>query len=446
MPKKDMGLNLKSESVMEVNEAACRQELLRILASRTFAKAPRLCSLFEYICQQSIEGHLDDLTEQQIGIHVFQRSPGYNSADDTIVRGTARYLRQRLDLYYQEEGRTDAVRITVPKGSYVAHFTEMTSAPPVVLDGLVATSSLAFLASASSQRTSASWPKSAWITTAVLLLIAIAAPVAVLRYRLSHVVTAKEIGPDTLWRMLFTTGRKTLIVPGDASLDVFTSFDQRRITLPEYTEQYYQSQASSRSRPGNGDVPLSKRSVTPMADLRLVAELVRLPQRMGLPEAEEWTEIRYARDMAASDVRNNNLILIGSETFNPWVTLYQSSLDFNVHWDFVHNTYAVTNKAPHRGELKAYLYDPKINSLGAMSVVAFIENSQGQGNVLILQGTTMGATYGALNLLVNEHLWRPVIQAATDTNGRLHNFEVILQSDFIRGGVSNTRILTTHVH
>jgi hypothetical protein len=458
-------ISSKPESMTAADQESCREEMERILSSKTFAKAPRLCSLFDYICRHSLQGHLEDLTEQQIGIHVFHRLPGYNSAEDTIVRGTARYLRQRLDLYYQEEGQTDAVRITVPKGSYVGHFRVAEPSPSPEL-GTLATASTPALPPAASSNAGvdawvqgawlqdakpgvvprhSGWPRSAWITTALLLLIAAASLVTGLRSRPTR-NTAKDSGPEILWRMLFTPGRKTLIVPGDASLDVFTSFDQRRVTLPEYTEQYYQSQASPRSSPTNGDVPLSKRSVTPMADLRLVSELVRVPQRIGLPEAEEWTEIRYARDMAAGDLRNSNLILIGSETFNPWVTLYQPSLDFNVHWDFTRNTYTVSNKAPRAGEPASYTYDPKSGSLGALSAIAFVENTQGRGNVLLVQGTSMGTTYGALNFLLNEHLWKPVVQAATDSSGHLRNFEVVLQNDFIRGGVSNTRILTIHVH
>lgn len=444
-----MTTHVKPQVATEIDEEACRQELHRILASRTFAKAPRLCSLLEYICHKSLDSRLDDLTEQQIGIHVFQRAPGYNSADDTIVRGTARYLRQRLDLYYKEEGGADAVRITVPKGSYVAHFAEIPFSRAPEADGFGAAAAPLLSPEFPPVYTSStidSWPRSAWIVTAVLLLIAFAALLTVARSRNTQTRISREAGPDALWRMLFTPGRKTLIVPGDASLDAFTSFDQRRITLPEYTEQYYQAEGSPRSRPGNGDVPLAKRSVTPMADLRLVAELVRVPQRLKLPEAEEWTEIRYARDMAIGDLRNSNLILIGSETFNPWVTLYEPSMDFNVHWDFAHNTYMVTDGHPQRDEPAAYTYDPKLSSSGAMSVVSYIENSQGKGDVLILQGTTMGATYGAMNMLLNEKLWKSVIGAATDRSGQLHHFDVLLESDFMRGGVSNTRILSTHVH
>lgn len=67
-----------TENGTEMRSAAMRAELDRVLASRVFAKSPRLCALLTYICESSLEGLADELTEQQIGIHVFGRPPGYN--------------------------------------------------------------------------------------------------------------------------------------------------------------------------------------------------------------------------------------------------------------------------------------------------------------------------------------------------------------------------------
>ena len=77
---------------------------------------------------------------------------------------------------------------------------------------------------------------------------------------------------------------------------------------------------------------------------------------MGQPRAEQSLEIRYARDMVIADTHDNNLILIGSETFNPWVTLYQPEMDFTAHWDFATDVYRIVNKAPRAGEAAVYEY------------------------------------------------------------------------------------------
>jgi hypothetical protein len=444
------------EAPLAVDADLCRDALRRILDSRTFSKTPRLCSLLEYIVANTLSGSLDDLTEQQIGIGVFNRSPGYNSGEDTIVRGTARHLRQRLEQYYAEEGQPERIRITVPKGGYVAHFEEAenwatsvtVTEPSLRIDtpGAVASGSAS---SASVEPIAQSrWPLSARVAVVLLGTLALALPLVVYLYQRPAMPARAGNQPQLLWRALFTADRKTIIVPGDASLDAYIAWEQRPVSLENYANQTYQ-QSVTVSRPPTGmDVPISTRSATPMADLRLVSELVRAPEAMGMPQLERNMEIRYARDVAVADTHDNNLILIGSETFNPWVTLYQPSMDFAAHWDYTKDVYAIENKTPRTGEQPSYSYDRRKQhpAQNPITHIALLDNSQGQGRVLIVEGTSMGTTYGAVNFLTHEQVWRPVIKAATDSSGHLHNFEVLLSGDFVHGGVSNTKVLALHVH
>jgi len=441
-----MGTRSVVESSIATEHESCREAVRRVLASRTFSKAPRLCSLLEYIVENSLGGNLDNLTEQQIGIQVFKRSPGYNSGEDTIVRGTARHLRQRLDQYYNEEGQSDRLRISVPKGGYVAQFesvvsgVEQTPEPmqPGATSGAVPVST---------QAERSGWPLAAKLLTVVLGSAAIVLPLVVyfwLRPAYSPNLTK---GPQPLWHALFAVDRKTIIVPGDGSLDTYIAWEQRGVSLEDYANQSYQQQVTVSRPPSKLDVPLSTRSVTPMADLRLVSELVRAPEYMGMPQLERNMEIRYARDVAIADTHDNNLILIGSETFNPWVTLYQPEMDFVAHWDFKSDIYIIDNKAPKNGEKQHYSYDRRLREVQkAITHIALVDNSQGQGRVLVVEGTSMGTTYGAVSFLTHEHLWKPVIDAATDSSGRLRNFEVLLGGDFVHGGVGNTQIIAIHVH
>ena len=432
----------------EIPAAAMRAELERVLSSRVFAKSPRLCMLLTYVCENSFDGLLDELTEQQIGINVFGRSPGYNSAEDTIVRGTARHLRDRLALYYREEGKEDPLEITVPKGAYLAHFEPSPAASPSQFAEQAPDQAYP-LAASEEKAPSLRWPLSAKIVVAACALLAVLLPAAVFlfsRPKPAQPTDTDAAGPVILWKALFTAGRKTLIVPGDASLDAYTAWEQRHVSLADYTNQSYQREVTVSRPPSHRDVPLSVRSVTPMADLRLVSELVRVPERLGQPQLEGWMEICYARDLVVADTHDNNLILIGSETFNPWVTLYQPLLDFDVHWDFRTDIYTATNRAPKKGEQSRYEYDRHTPGVKAFTLIALVDNTQGQGRVLMVEGTSMGSTYGAMNFFTNDHLWQPVIAAATDKSGRLHNFEVLLSNDFIRGGVSNTQLVAWHIH
>ena len=421
------------------------EELSKLLRSRTFSKSPRVCSMLEFIVKHSLDQRHGELTEQQIGIHVFGRPPGYNSSDDTIVRGTARHLRQRLELYYSSEGAQDALRIEVPRGAYVATFEYppvKTPAPPVPASR-TDTMPEPHVPSHPSSRTAT------WLSIAVgvmaMALVWLSLAYIGLRHRASEVPALS--GPQPLWHALFMPDRKTLIVPGDASLDAFVAWEQRPVTLEQFATQIYQQQVTVSRPPSHTDVPISVRSATPMADLVLVSTLVRAPQHMGEPRLENFTEIRYARDMAVADTHDNNLILIGSESFNPWVTLYQPEMDFVAHWDFARDIYRVENKAPRPGEQAVYEYDRRTDeNLKAITHIALLNNSQGVGRVLVIEGTSMGSTYGAINFLTHQALWQPVIRDSTDASGRLHDFDLLLSGDFIHGGVGNTRVLALHVH
>lgn len=443
-----MGTRSALETSTPADCEASREAMQRILASHTFSKAPRLCSLLQYVVENSLTGNFDDLTEQQVGIRVFNRSPGYNSGEDTIVRGTARHLRQRLEQYYSDEGRGEPLRISVPKGGYVAHFGTVpswieTSPKPVVPH----TTSEPFNQPAV-ELSSTQWPLAARATVSLLGVLAVFLPLALYLWLRPGLPAKASLEPQLLWRALFTPERKTIIVPGDASLDAYIAWEQHPVSLENYATQAYQQNVTVSRPPSGLDVPLSTRSVTPMADLRLVSELVHAPEYMGMPQLEQNIEIRYARDVAVADTHDNNLILIGSETFNPWVTLYQPTMDFVAHWDFSSDLYTIENKTPKPGEQKIYSYDrrAKPQPQNPITHIALLDNSQGQGRVLIIEGTSMGTTYGAVSFLTHEQLWGPVIGAATDSSGRLHNFEALLSGDFVHGGVSNTHIIALHVH
>jgi hypothetical protein len=72
--------------------------------------------------ERTLAGETDALKERTIGIEVFGRTAGYDTAADHIVRSTAGDVRRRLAQYYDENGHGGGLRIDFPSGSYVPHF------------------------------------------------------------------------------------------------------------------------------------------------------------------------------------------------------------------------------------------------------------------------------------------------------------------------------------
>ena len=116
---------MHAESVWEpvcLTEDPRWQLAQRIVASKSFAKSALLSKFLLYICDRALCGKTDEISEHQIGVHVFVRRHGYNPGEDNIVRNYARQLRQRLDHYFEEEGKSEELRICIPLGKYIPVF------------------------------------------------------------------------------------------------------------------------------------------------------------------------------------------------------------------------------------------------------------------------------------------------------------------------------------
>ncbi len=101
----------------------------RVISSTQFKSSLRLREFLLYVAECAIKEAPEAATEQQIGVHVFNRPPGYNSSEDSIVRTHARLLRQKLAEYFSTEGRAEPNIIEVPKGHYLPIFRPRQSEP-----------------------------------------------------------------------------------------------------------------------------------------------------------------------------------------------------------------------------------------------------------------------------------------------------------------------------
>jgi hypothetical protein len=105
-------------------DVAGEQETLihRVASSSAFERSPRLRAFFLHVCRCALDNKPEAATEHQIGICVYERPPGYNPNEDNIVRSQARLLRMKLEHYFANEGKDEAVVITIPKGRYLPVF------------------------------------------------------------------------------------------------------------------------------------------------------------------------------------------------------------------------------------------------------------------------------------------------------------------------------------
>jgi Tol biopolymer transport system component len=97
-------------------------ELNKILASSGFANSPRMSRFLTFVVEETLAGNSGRIKEYVIALEVFDKDDSYDPHADSTVRTEAGKLRAKLNRYYETEGRTDPLVISIPKGSYVPVF------------------------------------------------------------------------------------------------------------------------------------------------------------------------------------------------------------------------------------------------------------------------------------------------------------------------------------
>jgi len=99
-----------------------RAQLERMTTSDDFNRSPQLGAFLRFVVEAVLQGKSDRIKAYTIGVDVLRRDAKFDPQLDPIVRVEATRLRRTIDRYYAGLGAHDAVRIDLPRGSYVPTF------------------------------------------------------------------------------------------------------------------------------------------------------------------------------------------------------------------------------------------------------------------------------------------------------------------------------------
>lgn len=108
------------------------EALQRVVSSEPFVKSPRSRDFLAYVVTETVAGRGDRLKERTVARRALARSDDFDARADASVRVQAGRVRAALDAYYEGPGRDCAIRISLPKGTYVPTFTPMTGTDAAV--------------------------------------------------------------------------------------------------------------------------------------------------------------------------------------------------------------------------------------------------------------------------------------------------------------------------
>jgi hypothetical protein len=104
-----------------------RRLLDRIMESPHFAQASSLKRTLAYLCERADENGSNVPKEYDIAVDALNRPASFDPKTDPIVRVSIVAIRQRLQAYFESEGREESLRLNIPKGVYRAVFSVLST-------------------------------------------------------------------------------------------------------------------------------------------------------------------------------------------------------------------------------------------------------------------------------------------------------------------------------
>jgi hypothetical protein len=450
-----------SSLATDSEELLSRQEwqlACRVVASKGFSKSEFLPKFLLHVCKESLLERESEITEQRLGVQIFNRPADYNPSEDNIVRSYARLLRKRLDAYFSGEGSSEPMRITIPRGGYIPSFqsisgnTEQTSAAPGTL---IVNRELSLAPEEEPLRmplvvedevragldTQSPW-RLDWLSgiagMAIGILLALA---GALGLHAAH--NRQQMEPaHLLWSQMFQPGRNTLLIPADSGLGILENLTRHQVDVDEYANGTF---LSNLQLPPGLDVAnfndLRRQRYTSVVDLDIASRLTKLQEF-----SPSRTQIRYARSITLEDFKNTNVILLGSKHTNPWVSLFEAKFNFKLEYTPNVDESYVTNTHPIASEQRVYRNGTSSAASSTYGTIAYLPGLDGAGHVLIIQGLNMAATQAAADALFNASIIQPVLQQARMPHGALRPFELLIETTSVGASAPGARIVATRIY
>jgi hypothetical protein len=398
--------------------------LNRIASSQHLKSSLRLREFLFYIADCALRDAPGDATEQQIGIRVFGRPPGYNSSEDSIVRTHARLLRQKLALYFAEEGLAEEMLVEIPKGHYLPVFHPRSIKQPVVELGgephLVeapvqpAVSAGTLTQPAHLFNRKIFW----WLASALSILIA-----AVLIWHPWSAFPATSSAVDTFWGPFFGDNSSLVIYSnawfaGDSTSGLRYAPPQTSVSAVEtgaYVDTY-----------------------TGIGELASVYDLTKL-----FDTHKASFTLKRSLLVTWDEAKSRNLVFIGSRAENPSLRVLQPTADFTM--ETAPGSSGVINHHPKPGEPTLYSR-PEHPLTDDYAILALSPGVEPGKRILVFSGLTTFGTQAAVEYVCNPETTADLLKQITGPKGELRPFEAVLHTT-IGGGVPlQTRMITIRVH
>ena len=394
----------------------------RVIASSQFRGSLRLREFLLYIAECALKGTPEAATEQQIGVHVFHRPPGYNSSEDSIVRTHARLLRQRLAEYFSTEGAAEPTMIEVPKGHYLPIFRLRESEPtpaPFPLPKETAVSTASETAAAPVSRSRDYWKSTPLGLALGVLLVLVVAGFAFLAVRAWPKAAADKTATDVFWAP-FLSGDPPVLI-------------------------YSNARFLGDSKTGLRYAPAGVSSTEPVVDNYTgIGELASVYELTRLFDAHHATFVLKRSLLVTWDeAKMRNLIFIGSPAENPSLSAVPALRDFTLTAN--PQSAGFVNNHPRPGEPPVFSR-PEHPLTMDYAVIALTPGVQSGKRTLMFSGLTTLGTQAAVEYASRKESLAELLKLVSSPTGEIRPFEALLAVTLEGGVPLQSKLVSIRVH
>jgi hypothetical protein len=432
------------------------EQLDKILSSRVFQGSGIVITLLQYLARQSVEDPNIQVKEYTVALEVFGRGSEFDPRTNSIVRVQAKRLRTKLQEYYETEGRSDRILIDMPKGHYKVAFSfiqpkdEASFGPEERTETTLPPAPSVQRAEPAAK---ADVTKAALIVAVVILsalVILLALPGLSPR---KGVQTAASAGAEadfaTVWSPFLKGDSSTLLVLSNPPVFRFLNNSDSQVASKDampISPQQAQKMAEAlkyklvMKQGGTPRLVLSTSNYTGIGEAIGLYHLTDMFRSAG-----KELSLKQSRTLSAEDLKNHNVIMLGSAWVNDWVE------KLPVKEDFVYSVNAsIENMDPMPGEEREY--KPRYNERTGeveedYALITIKPGVTGEHRLMILAGLLSEGTQAAAEYVTRKEYLREInrrLEQMTGEDGPPKYYQVLLKVDVDDGIPTTVSLLAIH--
>jgi hypothetical protein len=395
----------------------------RLLNSHVLHGSESLCKLLRYLAEHALDHPGSPLKEYQIATEVFGRSPNFDPQSDSTIRVQAGRLRLKIAEYYASEGADEPIQVEIPKGTYMVSFHRR---EPSAARQQAISQSARHGDMAGEGRTDGKWKLAFLVLLAVLLVAATAVALLLARNPRAADQASEPVPPAfaTFWKAFANGPEEPWVIFSNGAF----------VGRPETGMRYFDPARDSRR-----DEILEH-----YTGVGEVLAVHALDHTFGLLRRQ--IRVKRGSLLSLDDVKNNDMIFVGSPAENLTLREIPSTQDFifhNLESGPRKGDLTIANVHPESGESQYWIGSPShANLIEDYSIVALVHGLNPAKAVLILAGTTTIGTQAAVEFVCQQNSLEELLRRLkVPAGGELKPFEAVLRVKVTRGVPVETDIV-----